>query len=1091
MSQKAPRSSQPPILARRNPIPEPVSPWPVGANASANLSLPPSMSTPSTKKRMLQRKGKSMAASAVDSPISPSPLVQPLLGLSGDPGAMNLLAPTPSETRSETRPPSDHLFIPAVSTPSMTDEQKADPFGNRHATLTTDSTSNLDYDTIRNRSVSRPTETRPAIRAALDVLKNMEEENVKLKSEVQQLSSRLQTLQAETDLLLVKNRTLQVRSKEIVDTTAETLEVNFKELKAYKTQCASQAAALEELTSAKSDFHGLRDHVQALLAEIKPLIQDREDESGWSTLTRQTIADIHNEIQAIKTDSEKKQHVIDILREQLIRCTGDLSEARDRVFTLENELSKSRVTLEKTGDEAANAVSKISLLANELQTQQYETILAFSRSEELQMSLRTAESDLQHLRHKLTESEDLTQTLRTECTVLQHAHQQATSQASRIPELEASLQRFSTMKAAMKAKDDLISDIHSRLSSWPAVEAELRARDRAIAELEISLKSARMSEKAAEARISALECAQANLKLVTAENVKLQKVVERSTVFEELLISAKQELEREKAARLKVARDAEVAENRRSSLEQTLRSTQDMLQRSNTRFEISEQRRVDQVEDLTTRLAANEVQLTSARESISKYSSEAASLAASLTEIRHVADKREGESARLQAAIQTHVSTRDEQSSPITKLQAELKERSQALQHSESLRSTYEARDEKWKRGLRESDGRLADATSKLQKSEAEISTLKVQVQTLAQIPAHNEDNDRLRVELQSAIERADVAEGRLAEQEDGLKTLVTRFRAREKLSDLETSIIGDIVALVRAQCGKEVLAQINEIKGRDTTIGKLTTRVAQLEGLLENAMRDSEAGKIAPKSRSKEKKDDSQALEVATPMSDPPAPDADEVTADSSPPSPPLAARHILNLPGPSGAVRQYGSSRPATVVTRHQFAEISEAPCSSQDLLSFPSSDDLVVDKAHEPGVRKSKRSHDDMGYGGDIDDEDESRPATIVTRHKFAEISKAPYSSQDLLSFPSSDDLVVDKAHEPGVRKSKRSHDDMEYGEDIDDEDEGDGDDTLLKNVTLRNKVKETTWRASVQNKQVGMSAATTANNGTSKSRGKKRR
>ncbi|KAG8987143.1 hypothetical protein FRB90_003565, partial [Tulasnella sp. 427] len=546
MSPNAARSSHPPILAHRNPIPEPVPTLPMGANASANLSLPPSMSSPSTKERLLQRKRKSMAASAVESPISPSPLVQSSLGLGGDLGEMNLLAPKLSETRSETRPASDHLFIPAVSTSSLTDERKTDPFGSRQATLTNDSASNLDSDCIRNRSVSRPTETRPAISAAFDMIKNMEEENVQL------------TLRAETDQLLVKNRTLQVKSKEIVDTTAEKLEENFKELKALQTQCTSQAAALEDLRSAKSDFHGLREHVQASLAEVKPLIEDSEDESGWSSLTRQTIADIRNEIQAVKTDSEKKQHVIDILREQLISCTGDLSEARDRVFTLETELSKSRVTLEKTGDEAANAVSKISLLANELQTQQHETILALSRAEELQMSLKTAESDLQHLRHKLTESEGLNQTLRTECALLQHAHQQATSQASRIPELEAKLQGLLTLEAAMKAKDDLISDMQSRLSSWPAVEAELRARDRTIAELEISLESARTSEKAAEARISALECAQANLELVTAENVKLQKVVERSTVFEELLTSAKQELEREKAARLKVERDAEV-----------------------------------------------------------------------------------------------------------------------------------------------------------------------------------------------------------------------------------------------------------------------------------------------------------------------------------------------------------------------------------------------------------------------------------------------------------------------------------------------------------------------------------------------------
>lgn len=179
------------------------------------------------------------------------------------------------------------------------------------------------------------------------------------------------------------------------------------------------------------------------------------------------------------------------------------------------------------------------------------------------------------LRTKFQDSDALNHKLRTDYAVLQQTHQQIANEASRIPNLEAQLQSLSAAEATLKSKDEFISDLQTRLASSGAIEAEVKARDNTIAELRALLNSAEASERANKARIATLERAQSKLELVAAENVELQKAAERSRVLETNLVSTKKELETEKAIRIKAMRDAEVAEQQKSSLDQALQSMQD------------------------------------------------------------------------------------------------------------------------------------------------------------------------------------------------------------------------------------------------------------------------------------------------------------------------------------------------------------------------------------------------------------------------------------------------------------------------------------------------------------------------------------
>lgn len=163
-----------------------------------------------------------------------------------------------------------------------------------------------------------------------------------------------------------------------------------------------------------------------------------------------------------------------------------------------------------------------------------------------------------------------------EYALLQQNHQQVINEASRIPDLEARVQGLSAVKATLESKEEFISDLQSRLSSLPAIEAEVKARDKTIGELRISLESAQANGKFDKARIATLERAQSRLEPLTTENAELQKAAERSRVFESQLASIKKELESEKTTRLKAVRDAEVAGQQKSELEQALRTTQDM-----------------------------------------------------------------------------------------------------------------------------------------------------------------------------------------------------------------------------------------------------------------------------------------------------------------------------------------------------------------------------------------------------------------------------------------------------------------------------------------------------------------------------------
>ncbi|KIO19886.1 hypothetical protein M407DRAFT_143240 [Tulasnella calospora MUT 4182] len=109
--------------------------------------------------------------------------------------------------------------------------------------------------------------------------------------------------------------------------------------------------------------------------------------------------------------------------------------------------------------------------------------------------------------------------------------------------------------------------------------------------------------------------------------------------------------------------------------------------------------------------------------------------------------------------------------------------------------------------------------------------------------------------------------------------------------------------------------------------------------------------------------------------MSDPPAPDADQVTTDCTPPSPPLVTRAIPEASNQSGtAIKQYGSNRPAAAMARYKFAELNRASYSSEDAVPGASSDDIAHSKTQGSAARRVKRTHDDMEYDDEIEEADE---------------------------------------------------------------------------------------------------------------------
>lgn len=59
--------------------------------------------------------------------------------------------------------------------------------------------------------------------------------------------------------------------------------------------------------------------------------------------------------------------------------------------------------------------------------------------------------------------------------------------------------------------------------------------------------------------------------------------------------------------------------------------------------------------------------------------------------------------------------------------------------------------------------------------------------------------------------------------------------------------------------------------------------------------------------------------------------------------------------------------------------------------------------------------------------------------MARHKFAELNRASFSSEDAVQGASSDGITHSKTPGLAARRVKRTHDDMEYDEEIEEDDE----------------------------------------------------
>lgn len=105
-----------------------------------------------------------------------------------------------------------------------------------------------------------------------------------------------------------------------------------------------------------------------------------------------------------------------------------------------------------------------------------------------------------------------------------------------------------------------------------------------------------------------------------------------------------------------------------------------------------------------------------------------------------------------------------------------MKERAQSY---DNHRSELQSRNASLERELQGTNERLAEATVRLRSSQTEIATLKAKEEAPQQ---REKDVQAIQVELKQAVEKMQNAEAMAAKQEEGLRTLIARFKSRETL---------------------------------------------------------------------------------------------------------------------------------------------------------------------------------------------------------------------------------------------------------------------------------------------------------------------
>lgn len=339
-------------------------------------------------------------------------------------------------------------------------------------------------------------------------------------------------------------------------------------------------------------------------------------------------------------------------------------------------------------------------------------------------------------------------------------------------------------------------------------------------------------------RLSPLEAklatSNANVNSIPLGDMEIHRGAGRNEILQSLLGSSDEDLKKDKVARSTTTSVQEATEKKKAMLAKTLSSTQRLAQRYKSSLEISEKSRTEQEEDLKARTAMHETELQTARQCLSEQSSKVTALEASLIETDLALTKLQAEVRRLQGIDSQQVAMVDPPQREIN--------------HVESVTSQGRRVNSR-----RESHERCLRASSNLQMSGADVAAFEPKA------ARQNAEVNSLNKEVRGPAAGGEIM---VSEYEERLRTLVARFRGREKLSEVESKVIRELFQLKDVAHSKEVNIYLNKIKGHSTTNKRLTTRVSQLETLLEGRLKGDDVGNV----RNVESSPRSSSIEILSP---------------------------------------------------------------------------------------------------------------------------------------------------------------------------------------------------------------------------------
>ncbi|KAG8903827.1 hypothetical protein FRB99_002678 [Tulasnella sp. 403] len=855
---------------------------------------------------------------------------------------------------------------------------------------------------IRERSTSQaPSDNRDkkSMHLVIETIQEAQEEKERLKTEVGQLKTTIAALDSDKAQLAAEKRSLAAKSNQLLNDAQARLEVMKQELDRLKDQGASMASNLQELVESKLGVAELRSVVTSSLAadlrakDIKPLIEDSGDILGRATITRQTIDEIRRDTQSLMTNSTNstitfipvqndrltslfrvvEQHVIDLLREQLQMCFGELSEAHNRVADLESEHSRVVDALAKSADDVSVASTRITVLAAELKEQQQANISALTKAGELEEAYVLATEQLRNQESALTELRENAEEMKVKLAVSQETEKFLRAECQRIPTLEAQGKEILSLQAEVITKEGEIGELRARVAALANVETTMSQANDVITQYRSDLEATKIAASALKTQASRLQIIEPQLASSREEVAVLRSKVERVEMLEHEVADLKKQLDSEKMAVNQMSRDVERAEKTLRTVEQDQTALVEKLQRSNTRCEVLEQRRADQEDAYRTQLEYTkehlkvaETKLASAQEETRTLALRVSELSSTHTEAKLTIERRDEEVKALREQLQNQVQNNGENRTVIADLQRRWQ--------SESTRSNdLHAKLESVTNHL--SQAKL-DLVEKLKQFDAERSTMEVTVGALrSEMEACKTKTRELEMELQKPVDNTELeglrakhdalaaklrhAEQSLRNSEDSLKTIVQRFRAKEKLPELEASVIRDMIQFSREIYEKELVLKGNEIR----------------------QTRTQEAAPPPPAAKPADPI-------VSSSISEPPEPDGDPATTDNSPPSPTLLPARRANVAQHTSHVaisnRSGASSRIVPGNTRVSFADLNLLGSSGDSIVDVDEvldNEDTVLketngNKTSNVAKKRTKRQFDDMEYD-DIEDEENEEP------------------------------------------------------------------------------------------------------------------